>query len=740
MMIKLQDRKMSRRVASALVCLFCASTPVACGGDDLQRKAEQVPGETKHKHTNQLIDATSPYLLQHAHNPVDWSEWSPETIERAKREDKPIFLSIGYSACHWCHVMEHESFEDEMIAAILNGGFVSIKVDREERPDIDEIYMQATIKMTGHGGWPMSIFMTPDGVPFHCGTYFPRDTFERLLTQIDGAWNGNRAQLTEKGGEMRAYLQQWANQPRATEGSIPEESVADTAHLMARYFDPHEGGLGSQGNKFPPSMTMDLMLRAYHRTGNADLLPPVELTLTKMARGGIYDHIGGGICRYSTDPNWLVPHFEKMLYDQGLVSAIYLDAYQATRNPLFAKTARGILDYCLSDLQSPEGGFYSTRDADSEGMEGKFYIWTIEQVEAVLGSEDGKLFCAYYDVTERGNWFESRGHAPAGAKNILNVQKDDETFAALHKLDLTEWKKRLAAMNAKILRARNERVAPSLDDKILTGWNGLIIASLGKAAQVLDEPRYADAAGRAADFVLTRMNEDGKLLRTYRNGNARLTGYLTDYAFFVEGLLNLYEATFDVRWLDAARALTDNQIARYHDERGGGFFFTATDGEELLARTKDPNDGAVPSGNSVAALNLLRLSVLTGNNDYRVKAESIFRAFAHLVERSPSQFERLLCAVDFYYGQPKEIAVVGPPGHPGTRAMLSAIHGKYRPNKALALARDADAATALAARIPLLKGKKAIDGKPTAFVCEQYRCKKPVTGAADLADLLDAEQ
>ncbi len=739
-MTKVKKSTTSLRVAIALACVFCASPSTTRGGDDTQRKAEGVSVETKHKHTNQLIHATSPYLLQHAHNPVDWNEWSPETIARAKREDKPIFLSIGYSACHWCHVMEHESFEDEMIAAILNGAFICIKVDREERPDIDEIYMQATVKMTGHGGWPMSVFMSPDGVPFHCGTYFPREQFEQLLTYIDNAWNTNREQLTQQGSELRDYLQRWANQPRAATGSIPEDTVTGTAGLLARYFDPRDGGLGNSGNKFPPSMSMDLMLRAHHRTGDSNLLAAVELTLTKMANGGIYDHIGGGICRYSTDPKWLVPHFEKMLYDQGLVSAIYLDAFQVTHNPLFEETARGILDYCIKDLQSPGGGFYSTRDADSEGMEGKYYIWTIEQVTAVLGSDDGKLFCSYYDVTESGNWFESRGHAPPGAKNILNIQTDDETFAKQHSLDPADWKKRLEAMKAKILQAREKRVAPGLDDKILTGWNGLIIASLGKAAQVLDEPRYADAAARAADFVLTKMTKDGKLLRTHRKGESRLTGYLSDYAYFIEGLLNLYEATFDVRWLEAAVALSDNQIERYFDEQGGGFYFTASDGEVLLARTKDPNDGAVPSGNSVAALNLLRLSVLTGKKDYRAKAESIFRAFAKMVERSPTQLERLLCAVDFYYGHPKEIAVVGSQGHPVTRAMLAAIHGKYRPNKVLATATDAAQATALADRIPLLNGKSAKDSSPRAFVCENYRCKNPVTNVPDLVALLDAKK
>ncbi len=705
--------------------------------DASREKVEQVTSHTEHKHTNKLINATSPYLLQHAHNPVDWHEWSEETLEKARREDKPIFLSIGYSACHWCHVMEHETFENEGTAAILNDNFVSIKVDREERPDIDEIYMQATQRMTGRGGWPMSVFMTPDGMPFYCGTYFPRDRFENLLGQIETAWRENRNQLLDQGSEIREYLHQWAAMPTAGTDLIARSTVDDGASKIAQYFDPQLGGMRSRGNKFPPSMTMDLFLRVHKRTGEANLLSAVEVTLTRMARGGIYDQLGGGICRYSTDPEWLVPHFEKMLYDQGLVSAIYVDAFQATKNPLFAATARGICDYVIDDLQSPGGGFYSTRDADSEGMEGKFYIWTVEQVTAVLGPEDGKLFCAYYDVTDSGNWFESRGHAPAGPKNILNVQKDDESFAKLHKLELADWTKRLAKMKTKMLAVRAKRVEPSLDDKILTAWNGLMIGSLAKAAQAFDEPRYADSAARAADFVLKELRRDGKLLRTHRDGQSRLTGYLSDYAFFIEGLLNLYEATFDPRWLNEAVALTDDQIKRFYDADGGAFFFTAADGQKLLARTKDANDGAIPSGNSVAALNLLRLAVFTGNKDYRAKAESIFRAFENLVERSPAQYERLLCAVDFYHDSPKEVAIVGSAGDPATRAMIRAVYDSYRPNKVVAFAENAAAATKLSQQVPLLKGKRDKDNKPTGYVCQNYTCKEPVQSPAELVRLLD---
>ncbi len=722
-----------------LVVLTMSATRCESQQTDPPKQAKGVESavETKHKHTNHLIHATSPYLLQHAHNPVDWYEWGPEALEKARKADRPVFLSIGYAACHWCHVMEHECFEDEGIADILNRDFVSIKVDREERPDIDEIYMQATMKMTGRGGWPMSVFMNPEGEPFFAGTYFPREAFERLLIQVVDKWKNSRGELQNTSSQMNRYLQQWANLPSGGEEIIPAATVGATAAMLAGAFDMHRGGMQSDQNKFPPSMAMDLMLRTHRRTGRADLLEAVNVTLRHMARGGIYDHLGGGMCRYSTDPQWLVPHFEKMLYDQALVAAIYVDAYLVTRDPLYAETVRGICDYVIQDLQSPAGGIYSTRDADSEGMEGKYYIWTVEQVREVLGEEDAKLFCSYYDITERGNWFEPHGHAPPGPKNILNIQRDVETVAKLHGVESGELSKRLAGMRVKLLKIREKRIPPALDDKILSSWNGLMIGALAKAARALDEPRYAHAAEQAANFVLEKLRKDGKLLRTYRSGQARLTGYLSDYAFLTEGLLNLYEATFDPKWVQESVALTDDLIARYYDEAGGGFFFTAKDGERLLARTKDANDGAIPSGNSVAAMNLLRLGLLVNRPDYREKAESIFRSFGALVNRSAWQFERLLCAVDFYADSPKEIAIIGDPYAPPTRAMLQIVFQSYRPNKVVALAPDEEQAAKLGEFIPLLKNKRPIDGSPTAYVCQNYVCKKPVTTVGELASLLD---
>ena len=688
--------------------------------------------ETAEKNTNRLVDSLSPYLLQHAHNPVDWYPWGAEALAKATRENKPIFLSIGYSACHWCHVMEHECFEVDEVAALLNEHYVSIKVDREERPDIDEIYMQATLALNrGNGGWPMSVFLTPDRVPFWAGTYIPRDNFMALLEEIAKAWAENRENIDQVARQLQGLLDRWARGPDAAEGVAGVDLVHSTARSIAQAFDPQRGGMRSQGNKFPPSMAMDLMLRAHAVTDDKSLLAAVEVTLDNMSDGGIYDHLGGGICRYSTDPQWLVPHFEKMLYDQALVSGIYLDGYQVFDKQRYAEVARGIFDYVIEDLQSPEGGFYSTRDADSEGLEGKYYIWTIEQVRDVLGAEDAKVFCAYYDVTETGNWHERLGHAPPGPKNILNVKRDLQTVASEHSLSASELAERLTGMRAKMLEMRRKRVPPGLDDKILTAWNGLMIASLAKGARVLDEPRYARAASRAAEFVLQNLRRDGRLLRTFRNGESRLTGYLNDYAFLIEGLLNLYEATFDVRWLVEAEALADACHKYYFDPAAGGFFLTANDAEALIARSKNPADGAIPSGNSVHALNLMRLAIFLGRNEFRSQAESIFKALGRSIESSPVAFERLLCALDFYHGTTKEIALAaGADGQ--AQPLVRTVYSRYLPNKVVA----AVTGGAASAKMPLLKGKTAIGGKATAYVCENYACKRPVQTRQDLEALL----
>lgn len=687
-------------------------------------------------HTNRLIDATSPYLLQHAHNPVDWYPWGSEALEKARKLDKPIFLSIGYAACHWCHVMERESFENPAIAAILNQHFVAIKVDREERPDLDDVYMNATIVYNqGQGGWPMSVFLTPEQKPFFAGTYFPpeprwgRPGFGELLETIAKLWRDDRQRLLQAADGLSDAVRQISD-VNASDDGIPLQLVTQTAHQLAGAFDPRTGGLPSGGtNKFPPSMAMSLMLRVYDRSARAgrppsELLQPVELTLDHMARGGIYDHLAGGIARYSTDTQWLVPHFEKMLYDQALVSSIYLEAHQLTGKKEYAQVARGILDYVLADLQSPEGGFYSTRDADSEGVEGKYYVWSREEIMRICGPREGEWFCSYYDVTDAGNW---EGH------NILNVQRSLDTVARLHGISVPELSQSLEDSRIKLLAERAKRVPPGLDDKVLTSWNGLMIASLARAAYIVEQPVYAQAAARAADFVLHRLTSQRRLLRTYRQGKAHTGGYLDDYAFFVEGLLELYEATFDVRWLDEAIRLTEDMISHFWDEQAGGFFFTANDAEQLILRSKDSRDSAVPSGNSVALMNLLRLGQLLDRADLREKAEQTMRAFAGSVAQTPTGFDRFLAAVDFHHGPKREVVVAGALNLPSTQALLRAVREVYDPYRVVVQFDPASpGAEGLSKRIPLLEGKTLVNNRPAVYVCRDYTCQRPITEASDL--------
>lgn len=692
-----------------------------------------------HRHTNRLINATSPYLLQHAHNPVDWYEWGPEALNRARDEDKPIFLSIGYSACHWCHVMERECFENEDIAAVMNEHFISIKVDREERPDLDDIYMMATQAFTRSGGWPMSVWLAPDQRPFFAGTYFPpesrygRPGFKDVLLYLARVWREERPKVMEQADAL-------TNAVRALTIVEPGESVPayeiipQTAEIFARAFDPVKGGISGGGtNKFPPSMSMDVMLRAYHASLESGeprtrYLELVELTLEKMAHGGIYDHLGGGICRYSTDVDWLVPHFEKMLYDQALVSDIYQKAFQLTKRPLFGAVARDIFDYVIADLQSSEGGFYSTRDADSEGVEGKFYVWSRGEVIGLLGEAEGRLFCDYYDVTDAGNW---EGH------NILNIQRPLETVARLAGMEPSQAESRLASARKKLFAAREKRVKPHLDDKILASWNGLMIASMAKGARIFDEPRYRDAAIRAADFVLTNMRDDrGRLTRTWRLGKTHTIGYLDDYAFMVEALLNLYETTFETRWLDEAERLNGHLMEHYRDDAEGGFFFTADDAEAVLVRTKSAMDNAIPSGSSVQFLNLQRLAVLLDRRDLESEASRMARTYGRKLVESPFSSERMLGALDFMHRRPRKIAIVAPNGDSsGLSRLVGAAWRGYVPNAVFAgLYEGAPDSEKLAERIPLLAGKKPVDGKAAAYVCKGYTCKAPVTDEAKLVE------
>lgn len=702
---------------------------------------------------NRLAHSTSPYLQQHAHNPVDWFEWGPEALERARRDNKPIFLSIGYSACHWCHVMAHESFENPDIAAVMNRHFVNVKVDREERPDLDEIYMQATMLFNqGQGGWPMSVWLTPDLKPFYAGTYFPpqsrwnRPGFKELCERIGELWGARHGELMQSADEAASLLQRSLTAGSQDEtGAVPALSLEHldyTVQLLARLFDAEKGGISGGGtNKFPPSMAMDLMLRWHRRTARvADptgelarrrdtVLNRVTVTLDRMAAGGIYDHLGGGICRYSTDVDWLVPHFEKMLYDQALVSRIYLDGHLATRKPLYARIAREVFDYVIGDLQSPEGGFFSTRDADSQGVEGKYYVWTRTEVLEALGKEDGALFCSFYDVSDAGNWDDP--HAPGVAKNVLHVAHDLETCARLNNIEPAELDRRLSRSRSRLLDVRSMRVAPQRDEKILAEWNGLMIASLARGSAVLNDRRFADAAVRAAEFILSKQYRNGRLHRSYRDGRTLEMAFLTDYACMIEGLIELYEATFEKRWLDAALELNATAIRLFHDENAGGFHFTASDHERLIARTKDVRDSAVPSGNSVHLMNLLRLSVMTGDGSLRKLAERSMQCFAATVLSGPAASERFLSAVEFALSGPVEVAIVGNPDDPRTTALLRTIHETYLPNRVLMLSSpDRPDGAPLS---PLLQNRSLVSGAPAAFVCRNYACKRPATTPEQLA-------
>ncbi|MCI0490757.1 MAG: thioredoxin domain-containing protein [Blastocatellia bacterium] len=681
------------------------------------------------RHTNRLIDETSPYLLQHAHNPVDWYAWGPEALERARNEDKPILLSIGYSACHWCHVMEHESFENEEIARLMNESFVCIKVDREERPDLDSIYMNAVQMLTGHGGWPMTMFLTPDLKPFYGGTYFPPEDrhglpgFPRLLIAVADSYQKRRQEIENSADAITAELGK-LNRFQPSGEMLTTEILNQAFTALMKNFDRLHGGFG-RAPKFPPSQTLMFLLRHHHRTRSTEALEMVETTLEKMAAGGMYDHLGGGFARYSVDERWLVPHFEKMLYDNALLSRIYLYAYQATGKPLYRRIAEEIVEYIIRDMTDRSGGFYSAEDADSEGEEGKFYVWTKDEVIRLLGEREGEAFCRYFDVTDGGN-FEH-------GKSILNTPRSMEEVTAEMGIGLDELERMIAAGKKKLFYEREGRVRPGRDEKILAAWNGLMLTSLSEAARILGRDDYREVAARNGDFILQNLTEDGRLLRTYKDGRAKLNAYLEDYAFIVEGMLALYEANFELKYFDEARQLADRMIEQFWDEDDGGFFFTSADHEELIARTKDYFDNAIPSGNSVAALSLLKLGLLTGEPRYGRHALAILRTMHRSMSRHPSAFGYLLCALDFYLSEPKEIAIIGPTDSHEVRSFIEEIYSRYLPNKVLASGVDAPSAAA----IKLLADRPAMEGKPTVYVCRNYTCLAPATSREELAARLD---
>ncbi len=667
--------------------------------------------ESPAKFTNRLIDETSPYLLQHAHNPVDWFPWGNEAFERAKAEDKPVLVSIGYSACHWCHVMEHESFEDEATAAVMNEYFVNIKVDMEERPDVDQIYMNFVQLTTGRGGWPMNVFLTPDKRPFFGGTYFPPSprygmaSWQQILLSIAEAYRTKRDELETSANDIVGELRRLSIL-EASSGSLSIDLLDQAFSSFTRTFDTVNGGFGG-APKFPPAMSLEFLLQYHHRTGDGKALSMVTYTLDKMAYGGIYDQLGGGFHRYAVDAIWLVPHFEKMLYDNAQLIRVYLHAYQVTGDEFYKRIAVETLEYAQREMLDESGGFYSSQDADSEGEEGKFFVWTHDEVEEALGSDGAREFCGYYDVTDGGN-FEG--------KSILNV-KDPVAIAPG------------PDMCAKLFDEREKRIKPHRDEKVLTSWNGLMLAAFSDAAAVLADNEYLDIAKRNAEFILTHLQKDGRLLRTWKNGTAKLNGYVEDYANVADGLIRLYQVSGEVKYLSDAKQFADLMITEFWDEENGGFFFTSNDHEKLIVRNKDFYDNATPSGNSVAADVLLRLAKLLGDDRYERFAVTVLRLTATQLRRYPQGFGRALTALEFHLSATTEIVVLGARGNKLERNILA----RYLPDTVIVLSSDPVSASMT---IPLLKDREIVDGNPTVYVCENFVCQLPVTTENELNRLL----
>jgi len=684
-----------------------------------------------HKHTNRLAGETSPYLLQHAHNPVEWYPWGEEALERARGEDKPILLSIGYSACHWCHVMERESFENEDIARLMNENFVNIKVDREERPDLDQIYMSAVQMMTRHGGWPLTVFLTPDLVPFYGGTYFPPEDrynipgFPRILTGVAEAYRTRPEEVRQSSTEILAELRRM-NLTRESAQSL-STSLLDTAFgTLARSYDPKHGGFGG-APKFPSSMSLDFLLRTHKRTGDEGALRMATHTCRRMAQGGMYDQLGGGFHRYSVDAEWLVPHFEKMLYDNALLSRLYLHALQLTGDDFFRRVVTETLDYVVREMTGEGGGFYSTQDADSEGVEGKFFVWDEKEIAGLLGEHNARLFNSFYGVTAGGNF---EGH------NILNVLRTPEEAARELKVPEERLADVLERGRRVLFEAREKRIKPGRDEKVLTAWNGLMIESFAEASAALGREDYRLVAERAASFVLSTLRRGGLLLHVYKDGQARHVGFLDDYSYVLSALITLFETTGEARWLTESKALADKMLEEFWDEDEGGFFYTGRSGEQLIVRNKDYFDNATPSGNSVAADALLRLATLTGEEDYRRKAVNVLRLVRDTAERYPNAFGYALGAVDFYLSSPKEIVVLFPEGEEeAARPFAEEIWTRYLPNKVVVLAAEGDAR--LEGLVPLLQDRRAEGGRTTAYVCENYTCQRPVNSPEELAEQLE---
>jgi len=682
--------------------------------------------------TNRLAHETSPYLRQHAENPVDWMAWGDEAFARARAEQKPVLLSIGYSACHWCHVMAHESFEDSETAALMNQLYIPVKVDREERPDVDDIYMNFVVAQTGHGGWPMTVFITPEGKPFYGGTYYPPQprhglpSFQQVLKAVDDAWQNRREQVLSSADQMTAALDNGDLISDATPDDLNPALLTRAAEKLAGNFDSTYGGFGG-APKFPQPMALTWLLAYHVRTGNPKALDMTAFTLSNMAHGGIYDHIGGGFARYAVDTIWLVPHFEKMLYDNAQLSRVYARAYQVTQDGFFKRIAEETYDYILREMTAPEGGFYSATDADSEGEEGKFFVWTIAEIKTLLSPEDAPIAIAYFGMTERGNF---EGH------NILYTPQTDEAVAKQLGMSLEGLRERVAVIKDTLFAARTQRIPPGLDDKILTSWNGLMLASLAEGARIFNRKDYAEAAQRAGEFLLSTMftrESDGtaKLRRTYNYGQAKLNGVLEDYACLADGLLELYMTTLDVRYYEAARDLADSALKRFRAP-DGGFYDTADDHESLIIRPRSLQDNATPSGAAMMSRVLLRLNGYTGDETYESAAVASLRLVANAVGVYPQAFGEALGALELLVGGVTELAVIGERAL--ARDLFRTAYGTYRPN--LIVAHSSNDVDGEAHAIPLLHGRSQRDGLPAAYVCHNFTCQFPVTTAAALAKQL----
>ncbi len=684
---------------------------------------------------NRLAYETSPYLLQHASNPVDWYPWGDKAFAAARALNKPVFLSVGYSTCHWCHVMAHESFEDTEVADLLNATFICVKVDREERPDIDHTYMAVCQMMTGSGGWPLTILMTPDKEPFFAATYIPRTSqygragLVELVPKVAGLWRSRRQSVLDSAAKIRASLE--GSLKVATPGRIPDENTLHLGYqeLRAR-FDAEAGGFG-EAPKFPMAHELRFLLRYWKRTGSADALQMVEASLQGMRRGGIFDQVGWGFHRYSTDRQWLVPHFEKMLYDQAQLAIAYTEAYQATGSESYRQTTREILDYVLRDMTDKEGGFHSAEDADSEGVEGKFYVWTMSEISDVLEEEERQVAVAVYGIQNQGNFVPEHGEIPRGA-NILHIAGPSSVVAQQPGMEEERVQAVLESARKKLLASRQGRVRPSKDDKVLADWNGLMIAALAMAGRAFDEQDYVHAARKAADFVLHGMrSHDGRLLHSYRQGNANIRAFADDYAFLAWGLIELYQASFDQKYIEAAVALNSELLARFWDERNRGFFFTPDDGEQLLLRQKQSRDGATPSANSVGLLNLLWLAEATENDGLRKKADELLRSSQEVAD-VPAAYAHFLNGLDFLLGPACTVAIIGRPDYPDTQAMLGALRRRFEPNLVLLVHDEGNGALFG----PAADRRKTLEGKPTAYVCCGRSCHEPTADVNEMIGLV----